>query len=295
MVLLGGAVWPSSHCPHNGLSWYAGFGLLWTHSQRTTWPLARLLKTTCFACCLQVWWQSWWNGLLSKCEFSKNGLWFTLRSAQAAVWDNGRILSLRSSCMSLDTHLRTGFFDFSDCNLWRKRWPGVRQQTLCSCVLIFSSVCRLPPWGLSLSVCWFFLPYTSKFKEFHFYAERPGGLRGCNFSLTSLVQRKRQWAVLYGLFINYSRKGEAHSIPVIWIRRTKREDSVHSSLTDLYQKSWNRWKSVFQQDSRLNKKHHTILIPSKSLFSFSLNFIKAMARKATWKMIRKWYHFGGIW
>lgn len=172
--------------------------------------------------------------------------------------------------------------------------PGVRQQTLCSCMLIFSSVSRLPPWGLSISICWFFLPYTSEFKEFHFNAERPGGLRGCNFLLMSLVRRrKRQWAVLYGLFINYWRRGKAQSIPVIWIRRTKQEDSVHSSLTDLYQKTWNRWTSVFQQDSRLNKKYHTILIPSKSFFSFSLQFIKVMARKATWKMITRMIPFLG--
>ena len=54
---------------------------------------------------------------------------------------------------------------------------------------------------------------------------------------------------------------KAHSILVVRIRQTTQEDSVHSSLTDLYQKTQNRWKSVFQKDSKLNKNCPTTLIP----------------------------------
>lgn len=56
--------------------------------------------------------------------------------------------------------------------------PGVTQQNLCLCMVVVSSVWRLPPWGLNIRVCWVFLPYTFKFKELPSAAERPGGLGG---------------------------------------------------------------------------------------------------------------------
>lgn len=74
-----------------GLSCYFGFGLLQTHSWMSKWSLARLLKITCFACCLDIWQQSWWYVLLSECECNKNVLWFMHSQSYPVVGTNVRI------------------------------------------------------------------------------------------------------------------------------------------------------------------------------------------------------------